>query len=262
MHAWKIYTHHVWESCFSGSLNFGIKVEQFSERECNITGLYSSFESLKKNKLIFSFCGLLWVHENGIVFGSDFLELSIAFSEYILISAILSGFIFFTKTWFHVQATSVQDFLVKPVLTAACNLKSNAPIFEYDSPNPAIHVQCAVSTDIPLKFVATNGKMWVFIKSLRWHHLSSQYHKIWSKFLIVINCSHPTTDKLVVCFKALSIFYRFSGKKTWFVLLRIIRNLLWAVIQIDIFQFLLISSSCFTTSIFNVICSHLVINVY
>ena len=57
------------------------------------------------------------------------------------------------------QATSVQAFFVKPVLTAASNLKSNVPMCEEDdSPKPARHVQCAVSTDLPLKFIAAYVK--------------------------------------------------------------------------------------------------------
>ena len=56
------------------------------------------------------------------------------------------------------QATLAQAFFVKLALTANFNLKSNAPISGHDSPKPAIHVQCAVFTDFPLKFIVTHGK--------------------------------------------------------------------------------------------------------
>ena len=59
------------------------------------------------------------------------------------------------------QTTSVKAFLVKPALTTAPNLKSNVPMCEHDSPNPAIHIQCAVSSDTPLKFIATHGMAYV-----------------------------------------------------------------------------------------------------
>ena len=76
------------------------------------------------------------------------------------------------------QATSVQAFFVKPALTGASNIKSNVPMCEHDSPKPAIHAQCAVSTDVPVKFITTHGKGEFSLSLLRWHDLSFQYHKI------------------------------------------------------------------------------------